>query len=460
MTEKQLTRLTQAEVEYHPLSNVDGKACANCRWFDAVDGGYCHIVENTPLDVLATGICSHHEPFPEFAPVDDEPTLEELLSTSEEETPVIDSWVDYSDQAKGHTTAPAETPVPQKELSPLLAGIKSVLNDVMRRRVRVERTGFKVYGDKWVAWYTNNFKDREGEFFTEKAIDAYIHRVELGMVEYPELWLWHTKGTRIGEAKRMARIGHFVVAVGEFDDTDIGSTAKAYFAKSRKAWALSHGFTYRPDAKIGNVYHQFNTFEISVLPPKVAANPFTIYQIKEFTMTEEQKAAFAEILGKEKADQLFADTERMNKAVEEMGVEFKDFTDVAAVSEGADAPAEAVKSIAQSIGDMLLDVVKDSAATVDMTNAIGRALKAHQTAADERNTALEARIKAQDEAIAALKAQLDDRPRQATQAAETVVTPEQVKAMGIETVEMVTHPIFGTQVPANSLPSTNSNTLK
>ena len=104
-----------------------------------------------------------------------------------------------------------------------------------------DETGIKVVGDYWFARYSNAFEDREGEFFPVKAIDAFIDRVDVGVVPMPELWVWHTPIV-IGKAKAIARIGLFVVAAGTFANNPLGQAAKAYLSKHKGK--NSHGFVF------------------------------------------------------------------------------------------------------------------------------------------------------------------------------------------------------------------------
>jgi hypothetical protein len=72
---------------------------------------------------------------------------------------------------------------------------------------------------RWYARYSNNFKDRDGEIITEAAHKEYIDWAASGGV-YPELWLWHTPGTRFGQADWLDYASGFTHASGLVDDTD------------------------------------------------------------------------------------------------------------------------------------------------------------------------------------------------------------------------------------------------
>lgn len=199
-----------------------------------------------------------------------------------------------------------------------------------------DATGFKVLGDYWVASFTNNFLDRDGELITAKAHDRYVERVKAGLVPLPELWLWHLGDeTRHGEAVWLDKVGHMVVAIGTFDHSDLGRHAKAHYAQHQK-YEVSHGFMYPVWARNdkGEI-EDYNTFEISTLPldKAVAANPYTSFQsIKEMQhmVTDLQKQSITEVFG-DKAPQIITQLEAIDKRgdkIAAMGVKHKDFAEL------------------------------------------------------------------------------------------------------------------------------------
>lgn len=294
--------------------------------------------------------------------------------------------------------------------------------------------GFKALGDKWFAWWSNSFEDHDGEFFSEKAIDEYVRRVDVGAVPMPELWLWHTPGTRHGVAEWVGRVGHFAVAAGRFDDTPAGQAAQAHYAKTGGDYGMSHGFTYDPGQKSDGVFHQFNTFEISVLPAKAAANPYTAFsEVFEMDMDEEKFAFLARVLGSEDlAKQLVTATEDKSRAMEALDVRYKDFVqmdappaqaakaEVEVSVEGGDAPEDMPEdapaesdAAASDMGAFVESLTEDVAALANVVNSLmgkleqvqasGAAEKARQT---DEIAALRAEVKALREAV-------DLRPRSA-----------------------------------------------
>lgn len=160
----------------------------------------------------------------------------------------------------------------------------SAFNSLVWRNKGVDferESGFKLIGsNRWIAWYTNAYQDRDGEWFSEKSIEADIARMNK-MKEFPELWFWHIPGTRMGQADAAVKVGRFAVATGTFDETPYAQAMKRYLKKHGRKYTLSHGFTFPRAALVDGVYHQHATFEISPLLANKASNPLTLFYAME-----------------------------------------------------------------------------------------------------------------------------------------------------------------------------------
>lgn len=263
-------------------------------------------------------------------------------------------------------------------------------------------SGFKVYGNKWVGWWTNNFKDKQGEIITEKAIDSYIWRADKGLVSMPPLRFLHVPGSEHGRTEFLGREGHYAIAAGTFDDTPLGQRAAEVYARSGKRYAMSHGFVYRNADKQNGVYHQFNTYEISVLPAKAAANPFTQFEEVSTKMDAYKEKALRDFFGEELAASIITNTQNMSKALEDIGVSFKDMTPPVE-SEDPAAEVQAVKAVEATLGGLINDLTADSAAAVEMAEKSVKMIVSQKTEID----ALRAEVKSLREAV-------DLRPRSAS----------------------------------------------
>lgn len=256
---KRFASLTQVEVAYTPVSITQGKACANCRWFrNAYDsmGDACQIVDSYPEAIVSNGYCNRHEVAPSLEP---EPEIDE------EDSGAMEAMME-----------------PMEEV-PDESGFMALGKALWARLTTPQEDGFMVFKGTdnrryWVAKYTNNFKDREDEYFTDLAHDDFVNKVTDGTYPMPELWTYHTRNTRHGVAERVWKSGGFVFALGSFDDTPEAQKAYAFYRRNRGKIKLSHGFYYPSSAKQDGVYHQYRTFEISTLPAGVEANPYTDFQ--------------------------------------------------------------------------------------------------------------------------------------------------------------------------------------
>lgn len=434
--EKQLGLYDQETVEYTPISPKQGEACAGCRWFQTYGNEYsqqdrCHIVQDWPDAIEPTGWCKRFERSEREEYKPDPLPVVIVEDDSKEQTPPVDedSGVFVAEKANED-----EQPITRK-------GVREMIGDVLALVFGKEEPdpqigGFKAYGNRWIGWWTNNFRDREGEFFSEKAIDDYVARVDMGLVPYPDLWHWHVPGTKHGKADWLGRIGHLVVASGTFDDTPLGRAAQASYAKGER-YSMSHGFTYDKRFKRDSVYHQFNTFELTTLPRPVAANAFTDFEgVKSMTLTPEKREALEKLFGKDKAAELIAETEAKSKALEELGVEFKDFGHVDGAGEAA---KEAVANAETDLKALFPDLMEGSSLAVQASLEAVKQVKAANARADE----LEKRMKA-------LEDNYKDRPRSASRDEGTELTPERLKELleNAEKQQKTIDKFWGTEVPA------------
>lgn len=372
---KMLWKPSQEEVNYTPLSPDQAQLCGGCRWFNGnnrfAEGPACHLIDDWPLDIVATGHCDRWEAIPNPEP---------------EPMPV--------------TIVEGE----QKSLRQRL--VDTFKNFTTRDQIG---TGFKVEGNHWVATWSNNFEDRDGEIFPAKAIDDYVWRVDMGIVPPPDLQVWHLgEPTTIGKADWVGREGHFLIAAGEFGAEEPAQAAKDFYTKNAHKTALSHGFTFDAGRFDGRHYHQFNTFEITLLPMGKEANRYTTLDgVKAMKLTDEKVQYLKQVFGPERATAILGDLEKKGKALEELGAEYKDF--LAAAGEETEAIKEAAEHADKTFTEIVPMLMEGQ--TEAITAAAG-ALKAVNK--------LMGQMEAQNKQIDELRAELALSPR-ASQADETVI---------------------------------------
>ena len=148
---------------------------------------------------------------------------------------------------------------------------------------------------RWLAAYSSNYLDDDypRDIISKDAHVNFISKVQNKEIPYPELWLWHLKGTAIGEADYMFydEDNGIAMATG-FIYNGMDSIAKN-IAKLPVEMGVSHGMINvmrnKDDKK---VIDDYVTIEISILPLAAAANKMTsIYMLGEEKnmMSTEQK---------------------------------------------------------------------------------------------------------------------------------------------------------------------------
>mgnify|MGYP000899159914 CR=1 FL=1 len=415
---KQFAPPRQDEVNYVALSATPEQACANCRWFKAVeweeDGPEyhpaCHLIDSYPETILPTGHCQRWEAVPD-------------ITITQNPLPVV-----IVDALSG------DAQQSEAEIGKHQRSLMERLRDLLPKPKQKDAVGLKVIGNHWLITWSNNFEDRDGEIFTQKSIDQYVARVDRGVVPPPELWVWHTPGTRIGQASWVGRHDHFVLAAGEFDETPQAQAAKAYYQRHAHKTGVSHGFTFPATTFDGKHYHSFNTFEITLLPRDAEANRFTSLEgVKSMPLDEKKRANLEAVFGKEQAEKILNDLEARGKALEETGVAFKDYID-ATGDEPANPAAAAVEQVEADLKGLIGDLIGDSTNDAQLRAASAKAF-----------TALTEEVKELRAEVAALKEIVDLKPRSASADKDTQITSETLVA-DVQAQFAKTDAFWGTEV--------------
>lgn len=267
----------------------------------------------------------------------------------------------------------------------------------------------------WHAVFTNNFEDLEGEILTEKAHDNYIARLDMGLVPMPTLQVWHIPGSEHGEADMLFRNGHFVHAVGHFDDTPEGEKAIAYYRKNASKLKMSHGFTAPEWAFDGKHYEEYNTIEITTLPPYAAANPYTSFEeLMNMTkdITEEKRRQLALVVGDKKADEIIASSTEWGKSLEKVKIAYKDYADLSPTpNESSDDDSESRKALSTIYGDLATGMNE----LMSIVTLQAKALEAKDAAIKALDTKFEAQTAAWQKELDALRTVVNMPPRRASQ---------------------------------------------
>lgn len=382
---------------YGPLRGSDTEACANCQWFNPKSAG-CDIVWG---DIVATGYCDLWLKMPgEY-----EPKPIPVVVVEGKETPIV------GEDSTGQEIFPEGTVVANKARDPIsgskiLTWLKNTFG--VKQEEPLDGFGFKsLSNNKWVSYYTNSFQDKSKQILSEKAHDQYIEWVDKGLIPYPELWWWHVPGTRHGEAQWLGRVGHIVIAAGEYDDTPRAQAFRKEYEQN--PYKVSHTFGFPPEARELGVYDAYFTVEISPLPAGKECNPITTFmEVKEMPVTDEKRARLALIIGEKDATEVIADAETISKRFEAIGLNWKEAEQVAATvitDKEARAGITQLATVNKAANDAVTDQIKTLALVIK-----------------ELVDGEDARNKQVSELTTTVKEMFNLQPR-ASQAQQTVVTP-------------------------------------
>lgn len=254
---------------------------------------------------------------------------------------------------------PAETPVtgalPTETVldTDKSSGVKALVGRLFGGSKTARREGLLVVKQadgrmRWFARYSNAWEDRDREILTEASHKEYVDWAYKNNT-FPELWLWHTKGTRFGSADWLDFSHGFAHASGLID---VGREPVAYKLAKMSGIGMSHGFV---SAQTGKYITAHRTFEISVLPlsrAAVWATDFNLVQAadrKDYeTMFGERRGFLVEVLGEEAVKGLEASSESMAKALTDAKVDYKEA--------GEDKSAALVSEI-EGVKEALVSVV-------------------------------------------------------------------------------------------------------
>lgn len=175
----------------------------------------------------------------------------------------------------------------------------------------------------WIARYSNKWRDRDAppEIISSASHRRFAELVDKGLAPYPELWLWHVKDWRIGQATWVA-----------YDDAGFAMAAGRplpgcepvfeWMEKNAHDLGVSHGMprgTIRRDYVDPTIIVEHETREISPLPAAFQANQLADFVAFGTKDVEEDDMAIPKEKKREILTSLGLDEEILN-AVENLNI--------------------------------------------------------------------------------------------------------------------------------------------
>ena len=279
----------------------------------------------------------------------------------------------------------------------IVSGVLQFFKDKLpKKKKKVHDNGLMIWKDgdryRWVSIYTNKFRDEDvpPEILAEAAHEQFVKEVEAGIHPPPELWHWHTPGTRYGVADLLHfdKDTGFMVASGWIDT---GHEKEAEAIMALDDIKTSHGMPeefIKRDNKDKTIITNYVSREISDLPARYAANQLTgfsiLKEVEEKMLPEEKKEYFRKVGMSDEAIAAL-EVDMGAKAKEAEGLEFKEADEVVEptetpVVEEPGVETEPAYATREEVAEAIVETVKPIAdAVTAIATSIGELEKSDET---------------------------------------------------------------------------------
>lgn len=442
MSDKQLTRPTQMEVNYTPLSGNPAQVCRFCRWFiGAADGGpACHLIENYPVDVVASGYCDRFETAMMNMDSDDDMMMDmegEHNSSHEDEYAMADMAASEPAAADAH-------PMNLTYIAPRPEG---TLKHLTRRVFGGLQPGLSVTRDKdgkrlILLVTSNSYQDREQETITTDALKYYVKTNwtgdESAFIGDNPLLFWHDDRVKLGTIVYADVHKAFLIEVAREDDTPLARKVLDYVeAHPEEGWGASHRFGYFSKDRTADGVYAKRIFkqETTLLPRSVAANLLTFSGV--IPMTNKKGDYLNKMLGLPNATELLdKGLGALIEALQAQGVEHKSVDE-----DGHDHTEESGKGYETLLADLIGGMADLDERLETQTAERATAEKSYT----DTVTSLTEQVKGLTEKVGQLEAAAKAQPRAASRAQETEIDPDKLSA-DIRKTMTKRDPFWGTEV--------------
>lgn len=351
--EYETRKLSQSEANYRPTGGGKSQACSNCKFF--VSPARCTVVSG---EIAPNGLSDMWQAVPTYVP---EPIPVVIVGGMKEQ-----KEPSFVDKVK--------------------AGIASLIGVTPEPNSPLGLTIFKQADGsyRWFARYSNSWEDRDKELITQDAHKEFVEWATSNKM-YPELWLWHTPGTRFGVADWLDFSDGFAHASGVVDDTPQAKSTVEYLSTLPAGYlGVSHGFQCKQD---GRFITKYRSFEVSVLPSEVASALGTDFNVfgKEtdiMAFSKTQREFLVANMGEEAVTQLEARSEKAASALKATGLAFKEAEGVEQAKEQVTSN-EGIKELTALVAQTLSTVNELSESIVGVKAIAEEALTTAKKSKDE-----------------------------------------------------------------------------
>ena len=249
-------------------------------------------------------------------------------------------WAEKSsdEDTKEETSDEEETlevkEAPWSGIMSTLGDIKNLLGNVFNgndtKEIQQPNVMVKeVDGEPWFfMWGASAFQDRDGEFFSTKALEKYVAENEKN-TDKGFFNLWHIPGTDFAVKRWQGVLGRILVEAGPFLKDGKGQKAKEFFMQypeshpehAPEGWGGSVEYIYLPEERKEKVYNWTWIKRTSVLAKSAASNMVTRGLLLEkeaskVAITDKQKQVGNEVFGKELFSKILKQAEAASDELE------------------------------------------------------------------------------------------------------------------------------------------------
>lgn len=196
--------------------------------------------------------------------------------------------------------------------------------------MKKDRTAIVVEKDatgnwRWVGWASNNFEDTDHDIIAEVAHKEYVEYLDTNPAMAPGFLTWHTPDTiRKSLPDFWTYENGFLIFSGQLTEKEAGNLLQA---ATLTDLGMSHGsIVLARDPINSHVITKYRMYEVSDLPLENAANPFTALETLSKEADMDKKEYLAQFVGKERAEELIAQTAIAQKELKDAGIVNKEAT--------------------------------------------------------------------------------------------------------------------------------------
>lgn len=239
----------------------------------------------------------------------------------------------------------------------------------------------------WIGRYSSNFRDRDNppEIISASAHKSFVEKVDKGLADLPVLEIWHNKAWEIGKSTWVAYDDSGFPIVGGYFYPEAYGIAEQL--KEVSSIAMSHGMpasTIKRDAEDPTIITEYESKEVSILPPFAAANEMAQFYVqKEADMPIDKRQKIIE--SKWATDEQLSALEARNVAdadkAKAEGVQSKEVAEPV-VETPAETPAPVTEEVPAPPFDAQAEIAKlreDMTAAVEAVKKIAQ----HQEESDK-----------------------------------------------------------------------------